>query len=85
MEKRNYVRRRAEDAARLLPFLGGILLLLPILRNPIATPEHETGAGVLYVFAVWVMLIVIAARISFALSDRQTDEKGRKPHEKEHE
>lgn len=55
-----YKRRRLRDAARLLPVLGALLLLLPLLW----TPEVEValrGADVVYFFLVWAGLILAAA------------------------
>jgi peptidoglycan/LPS O-acetylase OafA/YrhL len=55
-----YRRRRLRDAARLLPVLGVLLLLLPLLW----TPESEvtlSAGDVTYFFLVWAGLIVLAA------------------------
>ena len=52
-------RRRVGDAARILPVLGFLLFLVPLLwpvdgRVPIS-------AAVLYIFSVWILLIGIVA------------------------
>ncbi|NDV00921.1 hypothetical protein [Pseudoroseicyclus tamaricis] len=53
----SYRRRRLADAARMVPVLGSILFVLPLLW-----PEGEAGtaAGLIYIFAVWALLIAIA-------------------------
>ena len=65
LERRSYRRRRLMDALRLLPVLGVMLWVLPVFwpsgSNAIATsgPVPMSNA-VLYVFAVWTVLIAIA-------------------------
>lgn len=55
-----YRRRRLRDAARLLPVAGTLLLLLPLLWTPEGAVSLR-GADVVYFFAVWAGLIVLAA------------------------
>ena len=55
-----YRRRRLRDAARLLPVLGMFLLLLPLLWTPDAGMALQSG-DVVYFFAVWLVLIGLAA------------------------
>jgi hypothetical protein len=55
-----YRRRRLRDAARLLPVLGMFLLLLPLLWAPEARMALSSG-DVIYFFAVWLVLIGLAA------------------------
>ncbi len=64
LERQTYRRRRLADAARLLPVLGAILFLLPVLWGPQETPDADTAAGGVYVFAVWGGLIVAAFLLS---------------------
>lgn len=59
-----YRRRRLRDAARLLPIIGLLLVLLPALGS-------ETGsnaANAVYLFVVWVVLIAAAAVLAPGLS-----------------
>ena len=62
LARQSYRRRRLEDAAKLLPILGAILFLLPLLM---------TGAGTarqgLFLFGAWFGLILATALISFGL------------------
>jgi hypothetical protein len=65
----SYRRKRVRDAARLLPLLGAVLLLLvPLLW----TPSDEVGgvrhsAALIYVFCCWAALIVSAVFLSRVL------------------
>ena len=55
-----YRRRRLRDAARLLPVLGMLLLLLPVFWTKEAEVRMSAG-DVGYFFAVWLGLIGLAA------------------------
>ena len=55
-----YRRRRLRDAARLLPVLGLLLLLLPLLWSP-GAEVRLTAGDVTYFFVVWALLIAVAA------------------------
>ncbi|WP_128516619.1 hypothetical protein [Tabrizicola thermarum] len=55
-----YRRRRLRDAARLLPVLGLLLLILPLLWAPEAQMTL-TANDVIYFFSVWLFLILLAA------------------------
>lgn len=60
LARATYRRRRLRDAARLLPVFGVFLLLLPLLW----TPESRLSLSsddVIYFFAVWLILIGLAA------------------------
>ena len=67
LARRSYRRRRLMDAARLLPVLGVVLILLPALWVPAQTPAPDTGRGGIYLFAVWIALIVAAFAIARGL------------------
>jgi len=64
LERQGYRKKRAMDAAHLLPLLGLVLFLLPILRDPANTPEAETDYAMIYLFSVWAGLIVLAFWLS---------------------
>jgi peptidoglycan/LPS O-acetylase OafA/YrhL len=72
-----YRRRRLRDAARLLPVLGLLLLLLPGLGR-------ETGSGArdaVYLFAIWAALILAAAVLAPRLSQNEGEEAEPQPEE----
>ncbi len=60
LARRSYRRRRLIDAARLLPLMGVVLFLLPLLWAPAEAPETATARQGLYVLAVWFALVVAA-------------------------
>lgn len=66
----HYRRRRLRDAARLLPVGGGFLILLPILWAPGETARNDTAPDGIYLFAVWAVLIGLAALLSRRLLDK---------------
>lgn len=55
-----YRRRRLRDAARLLPILGVFLLMLPLLWTE-EVQVSLSAVDVVYFFAVWILLIGLAA------------------------
>lgn len=68
LERQSYRRRRLADAARLLPFLGAVMLALPLLW-----PDDSGGSGgvplssaIFYIFACWGVLILIAVIFGIA-------------------
>lgn len=65
LDRRVYRRRRLGDAARLLPVAGLVLFLLPILWSDSA----RTASGAIYLFVAWLLLIAVAALVSWALRD----------------
>ncbi len=78
-----YRRRRMIDAAGLLPVLGALLFLVPLLwigaqvGEPGGAPR--TSHVMLYLFAVWAILVVLSALVSRGLgagSDAQPPEDG---------
>lgn len=74
LARSTYRRRRLVDAARLLPFLGLFLFVIPILWHPADTPEPETGRGAVYLFTVWFGLIFVAALMARGLGRAMEDD-----------
>jgi len=67
LERQTYRRRRIMDAARVLPVLGFILILLPVLWTQ--SGGLGTAGEAVYLFALWFGLIVIAALLSKPLKN----------------
>ena len=65
LERQSYRRRRVGDAAKCLPVVGLVLLLLPVLW----AGEGRTAGGIIYVFSVWAILIACSAVIARKLSN----------------
>ena len=63
LARKSYRQRRLRDAARILPFLGTILWVLPL-----AATLPGTGVTGLYLFGVWGILILLAAMLASRIS-----------------
>ena len=63
----SYRIRRLMDAARFLPALGLVLLLLPLLRGEPEAEAPSTASETVYLFAVWIGLIIAAFLMSLGL------------------
>lgn len=68
LARQNYRRRRMMDASRLMPAFGLVLVLMPILWRPAESPEPDTARGLVYLFAVWLGLIVVAFGLARGLA-----------------
>lgn len=66
LAQHGYRRRRLADAARILPALGAVLFMVPLLGGM----GHSTSGGGLWLFSCWVGLIGCAAGLSRALGRR---------------
>jgi hypothetical protein len=62
------------DAARLLPVLGGVLVMIPTLWQPEQTAAPDTAHGAVYLFAVWAALVLAAMTMSKGLAAAMTEE-----------
>lgn len=69
LARQNYRRRRIEDAARLLPLLGGILFLLPLMVGGDIGPMR-----LVYVFSAWFMLILSALLLARHLGKQDAED-----------
>lgn len=70
----SYRRRRKRDAARMLPFVGLFLMMLPVLWAPQDTFRRDTAPDGIYLFVVWAVLIGLAMLISRSLSGPSEDD-----------
>lgn len=76
VERQTYRRRRLQDAARFLPVLGIVLVLVPLLWSEGPGGVAMSGA-VIYLFAVWAALVGAAMGLSLYLRDDREDEERR--------
>lgn len=78
LERRSYRRRRLMDASKLLPVLGSVLFLIPLMWLISADAESSVPASTayVYVFAVWAFLIVVNWVFGLAVG-RWADDWGR--------
>jgi len=75
LARRSYRRRRMADAARLLPLAGGILFCVPLLWKAADGGARTVGA-MIYVFALWVLLVVVSALVSRHLRNGEDERDG---------
>lgn len=80
LARQTYRRRRMIDAMRVVPVLGLVLFFVPLLGST-AGPRSTAGGG-MYLFAVWLGLIAVAALLVRLLA-RSPDGIGSDPHEPE--
>ena len=73
--RESYRRRRLGDAARLVPILGLILLLVPALW----ASNNRTEVAIIYIFSVWALLIVLIGAISRNLSKGELSDEDTPP------
>lgn len=67
LARRSYRARRVIDACRLLPFLGGVLLLIPLLWTQGDSGGVSTSRAIIYLFSVWLLLIGFGALLAARL------------------
>lgn len=82
LERHSYRQRRLMDAARLLPVLGVLLWLIPLLwpqRDAAGqVAAVSTSSAILYIFGVWVVLALIALLLSLLLDSKAETQGGGK-------
>ena len=70
LARAGYRRRRLADAARLVPIVGAVLMLVPVLWPETGT---RTSSAMIYVFTVWAVLIVVIGLMSRRLGRMMRD------------
>jgi peptidoglycan/LPS O-acetylase OafA/YrhL len=75
-----YRRRRLADAARMLPVLGMVLMVLPMLWAPGTDGARSTAVDGIYLFVIWGLLIgaaaLLAPRLDTAPPDTRDEPEG---------
>jgi hypothetical protein len=69
----SYRRRRRRDVARLLPFVGGFLFLLPMLWAPARGVLRDTAHDGIFLFIAWAVMIVFAFATARSLRGHDAD------------
>ncbi len=64
LQRASYRQRRVRDGAKLLPFVGVVLLAIPLAWSSDGPDEKIGSSGLIYIFGVWVLLIVLTAILS---------------------
>lgn len=70
LERKSYRKRRMMDAARMLPLIGVVLVLIPLFW---ARDDRGTSVALIYYFGVWLLLIAAAAVLSWRLGDADAE------------
>ena len=73
VQERTYKRRRMAAAARMLPILGVILFMIPLLWSDGETGSDSTRTAsvMIYLFVVWAALTGVAAVLSRRLGPEE--------------
>jgi hypothetical protein len=71
--RESYRQRRIRDAARMTPVIGAVLWAVPLLWERGTADGVRTSQALIYIFAVWALLIVIALVLSRLLRPDQDD------------
>jgi len=75
LERHTYRRRRLADLARLLPVIGLVLLMVPLLWNE-GPGGVATSRAILWIFGVWVLLVALSAWLSSLKLETELDGQG---------
>lgn len=79
VERQTYRRRRLQDAARFLPVLGIVLMMVPLLWSD-GPGGVAMSSAVIYLFLVWAGLVGAAMVLSLYLrDDREAEETAPEP------
>lgn len=73
LERQSYRRRRLVDAARLVPVLGLLLWLVPLLWATEGEAPTKMSTAILYLFLVWGGLVALKLVISLSLREDGPD------------
>lgn len=68
VERRAYRLRRIMDGARMLPLLGLVMVILPLLWAPTDGGSRNLAGDAIYIFAIWAALILAARALASGLS-----------------
>ena len=80
LQRRSYRRRRMMDAARVLPVMGALLLLVPLLWPRPGGEEEPVATSISFIniFGLWAVLSLLAGLLSRSARTWQ-DEEDREP------
>jgi hypothetical protein len=79
LQRDSYRQRRLRDGAKLVPFLGIILLVIPLAWSADAPDEKIGASGLIYVFGVWMVLIILTAILARYMRPEGTDKAEDRP------
>ncbi|MBU2963519.1 hypothetical protein KO516_22350 [Citreicella sp. C3M06] len=79
LERQSYRRRRVIDAARVLPFVGLLLWLVPLLWRDEGTAAVRSSSAIIFLFGTWFVLVLAAAVLSWKLAAQAREPGGAGP------
>ncbi|EIE50506.1 hypothetical protein C357_14072 [Citreicella sp. 357] len=79
LERQSYRRRRVIDAARVLPFIGLLLWLLPLLWREEGAAAVRSSSAIVFLFGTWFALVGAAAVLSWKLAAQAREPGGAGP------
>lgn len=76
LERRSYTQRRLLDAAKLLPLVGLVLWMLPLVWPSASREGAISGSGAtLYIFAIWALLIALGGFLAYRMAPSEPHER----------
>ena len=73
LERQSYRRRRVIDGARVLPFIGMLLWLIPLLWREDGAAAVRSSSAIVYLFGVWAVLVLAGGLLSARLEAQARD------------
>jgi len=67
LERQTYRRRRLIDWIKILPIVGLVLWLVPLLWQTEGEDRVSSGSAIIYIFAIWFLLVIAKAISATAL------------------
>jgi len=58
LERQNYRRRRLIDLIKILPVIGLVLWLVPLLWRTQGEDQVLSSSAIIYIFAIWFVLVI---------------------------
>lgn len=74
LERQTYRRRRLIDWIKMLPLIGMVLWLVPLLWPTEGEHMVSSADAIIYVFAIWFILVLAKAISARALKGAQSSE-----------
>ena len=67
LDRAGYRQRRFRDAAKLLPVVAAVFMILPLMWPKEEPDQSLTSSGMIYLFGLWFILILLALGLAWVL------------------
>lgn len=74
LERQTYRRRRLIDWIKILPLIGMVLWLVPLLWPTEGEDQVSSADAIIYIFVIWFILVVAKALSARALKSAENPE-----------